>query len=86
MNQIASMGSIGIYLGIFSSLMLAVCLYFSLTYFEHLKYGDDRLIKQSKLIAVISLVTRFDGTCFFPTLCIQSNDEFITNDERNDCL
>ena len=65
MNQIASMGSIGIYLGIFSSLMLAVCLYFSLTYFEHLKYGDDRLIKQSKLIAVISLVLALMVPAFF---------------------
>ena len=65
MNQIASMGSIGIYLGIFSSLMLAVCLYFSLTYFEHLKFGDDRLIKQSKLIAVISLVLALMVPTFF---------------------
>ena len=65
MNQIASMGSIGIYLGIFSSFMLAVCLYFSLTYFEHLKYGDDRLIKQSKLIAVISLVLALMVPAFY---------------------
>jgi hypothetical protein len=55
MDQLAFTGSIGIWLGIFSAFMLTVCLYFSLTYFEHLKQGDDRLIKQSKLFAVITL-------------------------------
>jgi hypothetical protein len=56
MNQLASMGSMGIWLGIFSACMFTVCLYFTLTYFEHLKHGDDRLIRQSKLFAVISLI------------------------------
>ena len=46
---------IGGSMGIFTVLMLAVCLYFTLTYFEHLKQGDKRLIKQSKLFAVITL-------------------------------
>lgn len=46
---------IGSSMGIFTVLMLAVCLYFTLTYFEHLKQGDKRLIKQSKLFAVITL-------------------------------
>lgn len=46
---------IGGSMGIFTVLMLAVCLYFVLTYFEHLKQGDRRLIKQSKLFAVITL-------------------------------
>ena len=46
---------IGGSMGIFTVLMLAVCLYFTLTYFEHLKQGDRRLIKQSKLLAVITL-------------------------------
>ena len=46
---------IGGNMGIFTVLMLAVCLYFTLTYFEHLKQGDKRLIKQSKLFAVVTL-------------------------------
>lgn len=46
---------IGSSMGIFTVLMLAFCLYFTLTYFEHLKQGDKRLIKQSKLFAVITL-------------------------------
>lgn len=41
--------------GIFTVLMLSACLYFTLTYFEHLKQDDKRLIKQSKLFAVITL-------------------------------
>jgi heme/copper-type cytochrome/quinol oxidase subunit 4 len=56
MNQLASMGSMGIWLGIVTAVLFAVCLYFILTYFEHLKEGDSRLIRQSKLFAVISLV------------------------------
>ncbi|WP_456278843.1 hypothetical protein [Bacillus sp. AK128] len=55
MDQLAFTGSIGIWLGIFSAFMLTACLYFALTYFEHLKEADDRLIKQSKLLAVITL-------------------------------
>ena len=46
---------IGSSMGIFTVLMLAVCLYFTLTYFEYLKQGDKRLTKQSKLFAVITL-------------------------------
>ena len=41
--------------GIFTVLMLSACLYFTLTYFEYLKQDDKRLIKQSKLFAVITL-------------------------------
>lgn len=41
--------------GIFTVLMLSAFLYFTLTYFEHLKQDDKRLIKQSKLFAVITL-------------------------------
>ena len=65
MNALASSGQIGIWLGIFSAFMMTVCLYFSLTYFEHLKYGDDRLIRQSKLFAVISLVLALMVPAFY---------------------
>lgn len=65
MNQIASMGSVGIWIGIFSAIMLSFCLYFTLTYFEHLKHGDDRLIKQAKMGAVITLVLALLVPAFF---------------------
>ncbi|WP_456278915.1 hypothetical protein [Bacillus sp. AK128] len=55
MEQLAFTGSIGIWLIIISAIKLTACLYFTLTYFEHLKHGEDRLIKQSKLFAVITL-------------------------------
>lgn len=55
MNQLGLTGSMGIGLGIFSTIMLAGCLYFTLTYFEHLKQEDHRLIVQTKLFAVICL-------------------------------
>jgi len=42
-------------MGIFTALMFTACLYFILTYFEYIKKDDKRLIKQSKLWAVIAL-------------------------------
>jgi hypothetical protein len=45
----------GNWLGILSMILIVLCLYFSLTFFQHLKSGDDRLIKQSKLAAVFCL-------------------------------
>ncbi len=56
MEQIAFTGSIGIWLGIFSALMFTASLYFTLTYFEHLKHEDTQLIRKSKFFAVISLL------------------------------
>lgn len=43
-------------MGMFAVLMLSVCLYFILSYFEYLKQEDKRLIKQSKFFAVITLL------------------------------
>ena len=40
---------------IFTVLMLSACLYFILTYFEHLKQDNKSKVKQSKLFAVITL-------------------------------
>ncbi|SOC44267.1 hypothetical protein [Ureibacillus acetophenoni] len=65
MNQIASMGSIGIWIGILSVILLGFCLYFTLSYFEHLKYDDDRLMKQTKMGAVITLVLALLVPAFF---------------------
>ena len=47
--------SLGDGVRIFSICMLTICLYFILSYFEYLKEGDQRLIKQTKLLATISL-------------------------------
>lgn len=52
-------------MGIFTVLMLAVCLYFILTYFEHLKQDDKRLMKQSKLFAVITLFLALGVPAFY---------------------
>lgn len=56
MEQLSSFGTNGIWIGIISTVFLASCLYFSLTYFEQLKKENEQLIKQSKLFAVGSLV------------------------------
>lgn len=65
MDQLAFMGSLGIWLGIFSAVMLTACLYFTLTYFEHLKSGAEREKKQSKLFAVITLFLALGVPAFF---------------------
>lgn len=40
---------------IFPVVMFSSCLYFTLTYFKHLKRDEERLIKQSKLFAILTL-------------------------------
>ena len=45
----------GNWLGIFSTAFIILCFYFTLTFFQHLKQGDERIISQSKLGAVICL-------------------------------
>lgn len=42
-------------LNLVSPIMLIACLYFVLMYLQHLKDGEERLIKQSRLAAVICL-------------------------------
>ena len=56
MDQFNSLGTNVIWVGIVSTVFFGTCLYFSLTYFEHLKKGDEHLIKMSKLLAVGSLI------------------------------
>lgn len=65
MDQFASPGSMIGFFELFSAVMFTLCLYFSLTYFEHLKNGDDRLIKQSKSFAVISLALALIVPAFY---------------------
>ncbi|KGR78003.1 hypothetical protein [Ureibacillus manganicus] len=55
MEQFASFGTMGIWIGIFSSLMFVLCLYFFLTYFEHLKHDEDEQMNKSKSLAVLTL-------------------------------
>jgi len=55
MDHLVFPGIIDICLGIFTVLMLAACLYFTLTYFEHLKREENRLIKRSRIFAVVTL-------------------------------
>ncbi|CAM3205844.1 hypothetical protein FITA111629_09805 [Filibacter tadaridae] len=55
MDNVALMGT-GNWLGILSTLFFILCFYFTLTFFQHLKSGDERLIKQTKLTAVFCLV------------------------------
>ena len=45
----------GNWLGIISIVLIILCFYFTLTFFQHLKQGDDRLTTQSKFGAVICL-------------------------------
>ena len=53
----ASLMGAGNWISILSTILIVLCFYFSLTFFHHLKSGDERLIKQSKLAAVFCLAT-----------------------------
>jgi len=43
------------WINILTMIFLVLCFYFTLMYFQYLKENDDRLIKQSRLVAVICL-------------------------------
>ena len=43
------------WIGFIPPIMFVGCLYFSLMYFQHLKNGEERKIKQSRIAAVICL-------------------------------
>lgn len=45
----------GNWIGIFTTAFIILCFYLTLTFFQHLKQGDARLTRQSKLGAVICL-------------------------------
>ncbi|MDW0114553.1 MULTISPECIES: hypothetical protein [Sporosarcina] len=42
-------------LSILSTALIVLCFYFTLTFFQHIKSGDERLAQQSKVAAVILL-------------------------------
>lgn len=54
MDNLTLMGT-GIWFNIITKLLIVACLYFTLTFFQYLKEGDERLIKQSKTAAVVCL-------------------------------
>ena len=45
----------GIWANILFTLIIVLCFYFTLTFFEYLRNGDERMIKQSKIGAVICM-------------------------------
>ncbi len=45
----------GIGISIILILFIVLCFYFTLTFFESLRKGDERIIKQSKFAAIICM-------------------------------
>lgn len=43
------------WINILAMVFIVLCFYCTLVYFQYLKEGDDRLIKQSRLVAAICL-------------------------------
>jgi hypothetical protein len=54
MNYPSQIGAMD-WLAMVTPVFWVLCFYFALLYFQHLKNGDERLIKQSRLAAVICL-------------------------------
>lgn len=55
MEEVKTFGNTFNWISIISTLFIPLCFYFTLTFFQHLKKDDERLIKQTKLAAVICL-------------------------------
>ena len=45
----------GNWLTVLPVILIVACFYFTLTFFEHLRKGDERLARQSKLAATICI-------------------------------
>ena len=54
LENIAMFGTVN-WLNILSAVFVIACLYFTLSFFQHLKMEDQRLAQQSKIAAVVSL-------------------------------
>ncbi len=54
MEAVNQFGAIG-WLGVLKTVFLILCFYCTLCYFQYLKEGDERKIKQSRLAAVTCL-------------------------------
>ncbi|KOS69340.1 hypothetical protein AEA09_12730 [Lysinibacillus contaminans] len=53
------------WVSILSIIFILLCLYSVLTFFQHLKNNDERLIKQSKLAAVFCLAVALLVPAFY---------------------
>src|SRR5699024_9777568 len=53
-NDLTIMGT-GNWIGMLSTVLIIICFYFTLTFFQHLRLNDERVVNQSKLAAVICL-------------------------------
>jgi hypothetical protein len=45
----------GIWIDILSPILIILCFYFTLTFFESLRNNDSRIAKQSKLVATLCI-------------------------------
>ncbi|MFJ7950668.1 hypothetical protein ACIQZG_03955 [Lysinibacillus sp. NPDC096418] len=64
------MGNLGLFgaanwIGILSTIFIVLCLYCVLTFFQHLKNNEERLIKQYKLAAVFCLAVALLVPAFY---------------------
>ncbi|MGE7624118.1 hypothetical protein ACQKMD_14010 [Viridibacillus sp. NPDC096237] len=55
MSNLALSGVVN-WISILSAIFYVLCFYFTLTFFQQLKSNDDRLIKQTKIAAVVCLL------------------------------
>lgn len=55
MNNFTTLMGTGNWLGILSTILFIIGFYFTLTFFQSLLSGDERIIRQNKLAAVISI-------------------------------
>ncbi|MGE7661171.1 hypothetical protein ACQKL6_05560 [Peribacillus sp. NPDC097197] len=55
MNNFSTLMGTGNWLGILSTILFILGFYFTLTFFQSLRSGDVRIIRQNKLAAVISI-------------------------------
>lgn len=54
MSNLGLMGAMH-WVGTLSTLLIILCFYFTLTFFENLRKDDERITKQSKLAATICI-------------------------------
>ena len=54
MSNLGLLGT-GNWIGILNAALIVLSFYFTLTFFEHLRKGDERLTKQSKITATICI-------------------------------
>ena len=53
------------WMNIVAMIFLVLCFYFTLMYFQYLREADERLIKQTRLVAVICLAIALLAPAFY---------------------